>query len=171
MNRQGYRLFITLSITKNRQDVFKAGRHNNFLYHRFTFRILPHRPYMKIQSQVSIRSTHGKMAVQMYTVWTQSGPRLFITLSITKNRQDVFKAGRHNNFLYDRFTFRILPHRPYMKIQSQVSICSTHGKMAVQMYTVWTQSGPSLFPVANQQGADGLQQLCNGIPGRYHHLQ
>ena len=41
MNRQGYRLFITLSVTKNRRDVFKTGRCNNFLYHRFTFRILP----------------------------------------------------------------------------------------------------------------------------------
>ena len=70
MNRQGYRLFITLSVTKNRQDVFKAGRRNNFLYHRFTFRILPHRPYARIQSQVSIRNTHGKMAVQAYTIWT-----------------------------------------------------------------------------------------------------
>ena len=58
-----------------------------------------------------------------------------------------------------------------MRIQSQVSIRSTHGKMAVQAYTVWTQSGPSLFPVANRQGADGLQQFCNGIPGRYYHLQ
>ena len=60
---KGNRLFITLSVTKNRRDVFKAGRHNNFLYHRFTLRILPHRPYVRIQSQVSIRSTHGKMAV------------------------------------------------------------------------------------------------------------
>ena len=49
-----------------------------------------------------------------------------------------------------------LPHRPYTRIQSQVSIHSAHGKMAVQMYTVWTQSGPSLFPVVNQQGVDGL---------------
>ena len=53
----------------------------------------------------------------------------------------------------------------HMRVQSQVSIRSAHGKMAVQTYTVWTQSGPSLFPVANQQGADGLQQFCNGIPG------
>ena len=39
------------------------------------------------------------------------------------------------------------------------------GKMAVQTYTIRTQSGPSLFPVANRQGADGLQQFCDGIPG------
>ena len=70
-NRQGYRLFITLSVTKNRRNVFQTGRSNDFLYHRFTFRILPHRPYMRVQSQVSIRSAHGKMAVQTYTVWTQ----------------------------------------------------------------------------------------------------
>ena len=79
----------------------------------------------------------------------RQGYRLFITLSVTKNRRDVFKAGRCNNFLYHRFMFRILPHRPYVRIQSQVSICSTHGKMAVQAYTIWTQSSPSLFPVTN----------------------
>ena len=55
--------------------------------------------------------------------------------------------------------------------RAQVSICRANGKMAVQTYTVWTQSSPSLFPVANQQGADGLQQFCDGIPGRYYHLQ
>ena len=52
-----------------------------------------------------------------------------------------------------------------MRIQSQVSICSADGKMAVQTYAVWTQSGPSLFPIANRQGADGLQQFCDGVPG------
>ena len=31
-----------------------------------------------------------------------------------------------------------------------------NGKMAVQTYTIWTQSGPSLFPIINRQGADGL---------------
>ena len=58
-----------------------------------------------------------------------------------------------------------------MRVQSQVSICHANGKVAVQLYDVWTQSSTSLFPVANRQGADGLQQLCDGIPGRYHHLQ
>ena len=48
MNRQGYRLFITLSIAKNRRNVFKTGRCNNFLYNRFTFRILSHRSYARI---------------------------------------------------------------------------------------------------------------------------
>ena len=52
-----------------------------------------------------------------------------------------------------------------MRVQSQVSIRRANGKMAVQMYTVWTQSGPSLFPITNRQGADGLQQFCYGIPG------
>ena len=49
-DRQGYRLFITLSITKNRRNVFQVGRRNNFLHHRFTFRILPHRSYTRVQS-------------------------------------------------------------------------------------------------------------------------
>ena len=52
-----------------------------------------------------------------------------------------------------------------MRVQSQVSIRCANGKMAVQMYTVWTQSGPGLFPIANQQGADGLQQFCDGVSG------
>ena len=52
-----------------------------------------------------------------------------------------------------------------MRVQSQVSIRRANGKMALQTYTVWTQSGLSLFPVANRQGADGLQQFCDGIPG------
>ena len=95
----------------------------------------------------------------------RQGHRLFITLSITKNRRNVFQAGRHKNFLYHRFTFRILPHRPYTRVQSQVSIHRANGKMAVQMYTVWAQSGPSLFPIANRQGVDGLQQFCYGVPG------
>ena len=43
-----------------------------------------------------------------------------------------------------------------MRIQSQVSIRRANGKMVVQTYTVWTQPGPSLFPIINQQGADGL---------------
>ena len=101
----------------------------------------------------------------------RQGYRLFITLSVTKNRRDVFKAGRRNSFLYHRFTFRILPHRPYMRIHSQVSIRRANGKMAVQTYTVWTQSSSSLFSVADRQGTDGLQQFCDGIPGRYHHFQ
>ena len=62
-NRQEYRLFITLSIAKNRQNVFQIGRRNHFLHHRFTFRILPHRPYTRIQGQVSIHRANGKMAV------------------------------------------------------------------------------------------------------------
>ena len=94
-----------------------------------------------------------------------------LSLSVTKNRRDVFKAGRCNNFLYHRFTFRILPHRPYTRIQIQVSIRRANGKMAVQTYTVQTQSSSSLFPVADRRGADGLQQFCDGIPGRYHHFQ
>ena len=87
-----------------------------------------------------------------------------LSLSITKNRRNVFQTGRCNDFLYHRFTFRILPHRPYTRVQSQVSICHANGKMAVQMYTIWTQSGPSLFPIANRQGANGLQQFCDGVP-------
>ena len=63
-DRQRHGVFITLSITKNRQNVFQTGRCNNFLYHRFTFRLLPHRPYTRVKSQVSICSTHGKVAVQ-----------------------------------------------------------------------------------------------------------
>ena len=43
--------------------------------------------------------------------------------------------------------------------------------MAVQTYTLRAQSGPSLFPIANRQGADGLQWFCNGLSGRHHHLQ
>ena len=101
----------------------------------------------------------------------RQGYRLFITLSVTKNRRDVFKAGRFNYFLHHRFTFRILPHRPHTGVQSQVSIRHANGKMAVQTYTVWAQSGSSLFPIANRPGADGLQQFCDGIPGRYYHLQ
>ena len=46
-----------------RRNVFQIGRHNHFLHHQFTFRILPHRPYMRIQSQVSIHHANGKMAV------------------------------------------------------------------------------------------------------------
>ena len=95
----------------------------------------------------------------------RQGYRLFITLSITKNRRNVLKTGRRNNFLYNRLTFRVLPHRSYVRIQSQVSIHRANGKMAVQTYTIRAQSGPSLFSVANRQGADGLQQLCDGIPG------
>ena len=67
-NRQGYRLFVTLSIAKNRRNVLKTGRRHNILYNRFTFRILPHRSYTGIQSQISIRRANGKMAVQTYTV-------------------------------------------------------------------------------------------------------
>ena len=52
-----------------------------------------------------------------------------------------------------------------MRVQSQVSIRHANGKMAVQTYTVWAQSGPSLFPIVNRQGADGLQQFCDGVPG------
>ena len=40
-----------------------------------------------------------------------------------------------------------------------------NGKMAVQTYTVRAQSGPSLFPIANRQGADGLQRFRNGLSG------
>ena len=58
-----------------------------------------------------------------------------------------------------------------MGIQSQVSIRRANGKMAVQTYTIRTQPGPSLFPVADRQGADGLQWFRNGLSGRYHHLQ
>ena len=43
-----------------------------------------------------------------------------------------------------------------MGIQSQISIRRANGKMAVQTYTVRAQSGPSLFPIAYQPGADGL---------------
>ena len=46
-----------------------------------------------------------------------------------------------------------------------------NGKMAVQTYTIRTQSGPSLLPVANRQGADGLQRFRNGLSGRHHYLQ
>ena len=95
-------------------------------------------------------------ALQPEVKQNRQGYRLFITLSVTKNRRNVFKAGRCKNFLYNRFTFRILSHRPYARIQSQVSIRRANGKMAVQTYTVRTQSGSSLFPVANRQGTDGL---------------
>ena len=57
-----------------------------------------------------------------------------------------------------------------MRIESQVSVRRPNGKMAVQTYTIRTQSGPSLFPVADQQGADGLQWFRNGLSGRHHHL-
>ena len=43
-----------------------------------------------------------------------------------------------------------------MRVQSQVSIRRANGKMAVQTYAVWAQSSPCLFPIANQQSADGL---------------
>ena len=86
----------------------------------------------------------------------RQGYRLFITLSVTENRRNVLKTGRCNNFLYNRFTFRILPHRSYARIQSQVSIRRVNGKMAVQTNAIWTQSSPCLFPVANRQSADGL---------------
>ena len=75
--------------------------------------------------------------------------RLFITISVAKNRRDVFKAGRRKKFFHHRFTFRILPHRSYTGIQSQISIRRANGKMAVQTYTIRAQSGPSLFPIAN----------------------
>ena len=52
-----------------------------------------------------------------------------------------------------------------MRVQNQVSIRHANGKMAVQTYTVWAQSGSSLFPIANRQGVDGLQQFCDGVPG------
>ena len=58
-----------------------------------------------------------------------------------------------------------------MGIQSQISIRRANGKMAVQTYTVQAQSGPSLFPIANRPGADGLQRFHNGLSGRHHHLQ
>ena len=95
-------------------------------------------------------------ALQPEVKRTDKGTGCLSALSVTKNRRNVFKAGRRNNFLYHRFTFRILPHRSYTRIQSQVSIRRANGKMAVQTYTVWTQSGSSLFPVANRQGTDGL---------------
>ena len=95
-------------------------------------------------------------ALQSEVKKNRQGYRLLITLSITKNRRNVLKTGRRNNFLYNRFMFRILPHRSYVRIQSQVSIRHANGKRAVQTYTVWTQSGSSLFPIANRQGTDGL---------------
>ena len=49
-----------------------------------------------------------------------------------------------------------------MRIQSQVSIRGTHGKMAVQTNAIRTQSGPCLFPVANRQGADGCSSFVMG---------
>ena len=88
-----------------------------------------------------------------------------LSLSIAKNRRNVFKAGRSKNFLHHIFTFRILPYRSYTGIQSQISIRRANGKMAVQMYTVRAQSGPSLFPIANRPGADGLQRFRNGLSG------
>ena len=77
MNRQGYRLFITLSVTKNRQDVFKAGRHNYFLHHRFTFRLLPHRPHTGVQSQVSIRRANGKWQFKRTPFGLSQAPAYF----------------------------------------------------------------------------------------------
>ena len=62
-NRQGYRLFVTLSIAKNRRNVLKTGRRQNVLYNRFTFRILSYRSYARIQSQVSVHRPNGKMAI------------------------------------------------------------------------------------------------------------
>ena len=56
--------FLSLyPLPKNRRNVFQVGRRNNFLHYQFTFRILPHRPDTRIQSQVSIRRSNGKMAV------------------------------------------------------------------------------------------------------------
>ena len=88
-------------------------------------------------------------ALQPEVKRTDKGTGCLSLYPLPKNRRDVFKTRRRNNFLYHRFTFRILPHRPYARIQSPVSICSTHGKMAVQAYTIWNQSSPSLFPVTN----------------------
>ena len=39
------------------------------------------------------------------------------------------------------------------------------GKMTVQMYTIWTEPSPSLFPTINTQSPGGFQQLHNGILG------
>ena len=58
-----------------------------------------------------------------------------------------------------------------MRIQSQISIRRANGKMAVQKYTFRAQSGPSLFPITNRPGADGLQWFRNGLSGRHHHFQ
>ena len=87
-----------------------------------------------------------------------------------RNKRD-FREGRSKNFLHHRLAFRILPHRSYTGIQSQISICRANGEMAVQTYTVRTQSGPSLFPIANRPGVDGLQRFRNGLSGRHHNFQ
>ena len=50
--------------------------------------------------------------------------------------------------------FRILPHRPYTRIKGQVSVRGANGEMAIQMYPIWTKSGPSLFPNANRQSVE-----------------
>ena len=45
------------------------------------------------------------------------------------------------------------------------------GKWQFKRTPFGLSQAPAYFQIANRQGADGLQQLCDGIPGRYHHLQ
>ena len=110
-------------------------------------------------------------ALQAEVKRTDKGAGCLSLYPLPKIDEFFFQTWRSNNLLYHRFTFRILPHRPYTRIQSQVSIHHANGKMAVQTYTVRTQSSSSLFPVVNRQGADGLQQFCDGISGQHHHFQ
>ena len=88
-------------------------------------------------------------ALQPEVKRTDKGTGCLSLYPLPKIDEMFSKLGGATIFLYYRLTFRILLHRSYARIQSQVSIRRANGKMAVQTYAVWTQSSPSLFPVAN----------------------
>ena len=77
MNRQGYRLFVTLSIAKNRRNVLKTGRRHNLLYNRFTFRILSHRSYVRIRAKSAFVVPMGKWQFKLTPFGLSQAPAYF----------------------------------------------------------------------------------------------
>ena len=70
-------------------------------------------------------------ALQPEVKRTDKGTGYLSLYPLPKIDEMFSKLGGATIFSTNRFTFRILPHRPYMRIQSQVSIHRANGKMAV----------------------------------------
>ena len=80
--------------------------------------------------------------------------------ALTKEAYAIYMSVRRLSFYMTDAEVTIrsdhLPLKKFLNKQSQISIRRANGKMAVQMYTIRAQSGPSLFPIAYRPGADGL---------------